>query len=102
MTDKTQEYVHLWSSISADGHPSYSPDTKRVVTDTYPDRARIAYVKVMDENKITVIARLFSPFDCDNNTRCDLHPHWSRDGKKIAIDSVFQGRRGLYTIEVDK
>lgn len=101
MKDKTQEWTHLWTDISTDGHPSYSPDGKIVVTDTYPDRLRLASVKIIDGNKVTVVARVFVPFKYDNDTRCDLHPRWSRDGEKIAFDSVFEGRRGLYTVEVE-
>lgn len=105
MKDKTQEYERLWPSMSADGHPSYSPDGSLVVTDTYPDRARIASVKVMsgpNDADIKTVARVFAPFKYDNDTRCDLHPRWSRDGRKIAFDSVYEGHRGLYMIEVEK
>ncbi len=34
MKDKTQEYIHCWPQLSNDGHPSYSPDGKFIVTDT--------------------------------------------------------------------
>lgn len=100
MKDKTKEYVHKWPEMCADGHPSYSPDGKLIVTDTYPDRARIASVKVMDGDNVNVIARVFAPFKYDNDTRCDLHPRWSRDGKYICFDSIFEGHRGLYITPV--
>ncbi len=100
MTDKTQKWTHLWTDMSADGHPSYSPDGKLVVTDTYPDRARIASVKVMDGDKVTVVARVFAPFKYDNDTRCDLHPRWNHNGDMICFDSVFEGHRGMYVIKV--
>ncbi len=78
MKDKTQEYCHCWPQFSNDGHPSYSPDGKYVVTDSYPDRARIARINLMsgDESKkeSKTIARVFAPFKYDNDTRCDLHP----------------------------
>lgn len=106
MKDKTQEYIHCWPEITGDGHPSFSPDRSLVVTDTYPDRARVAYLKVMDadvgKNKVNVVAKVFAPFKYDNDTRCDLHPRWNHVGDKICFDSVFEGHRGLYMIDVKK
>ena len=102
MKDKTQEYSHCWPQLSNDGHPSYSPDRSLIVTDTYPDRARIAEVKLMDgdekKTEVKVIARVFAPFKYDNDTRCDLHPRWNHVGDKICFDSVFEGHRGLYVV----
>ena len=105
MKDKTQEYTHLWSKYSNDGHPSYSPDRRLVVTDSYPNRARVADIKVLRDTDIEaqeaqVVARVFAPFKYDNDTRCDLHPRWSPDGKEICFDSVFEGHRGLYTVKL--
>lgn len=98
MKDKTYEYTHMWPEINEDGHPSVSPDRKLIVTDSYPDSKRIAKVLIMENDKVTTIAKVFAPFKYDNDTRCDLHPRWSRDSKKICIDSVFEGHRGLYVI----
>ena len=106
MKDKSQEYYHLWPQFSNDGHPSYCPtDNHLVVTDSYPNRARVAEVKLLRDDDpggkdVKVIARVFAPFKYDNDTRCDLHPRWSRDGKKVCFDSVFEGHRGLYVVEI--
>ena len=103
MKDKSQEYTHLWPNLNNDGHPSYCPtDNNLVVFDTYPNRARVQEVKIArdDSNEVKTIAKVFAPFKYDNDTRCDLHPRWSRDGKKICFDSVFEGHRGLYVVKV--
>lgn len=107
MKDKTQDYIHCWPELNGDGHPSYSPDGKHIVTDAYPDRARVASIRVMDgtdekKDVTTVVARVFAPFKYDNDTRCDLHPRWNRKGDTICFDSVFEGHRGLYTVKVDE
>lgn len=102
MKDKTQEYVHCWPSMTGDGHPSYSPDRTKIVTDSYPDRARIQEIRLMggDEQRkdVKTLARVFAPFKYDNDTRCDLHPRWNHAGDRICFDSVFEGHRGLYII----
>lgn len=103
MKDKTQEYSHLWPQLNNDGHPSYCPtDNNLVVFDTYPNRARVQEVKIArdDCDEVKTIAKVFAPFKYDNDTRCDLHPRWSRDGKQICFDAVFEGHRGLYVVKV--
>lgn len=105
MKDRTQEYTHFWPNLSNDGHPSYSPDKKYIVTDSYPDRTRMSSIKILKESQKdahdqSTIARVFAPFKYDNDTRCDLHPRWKRDGSQICFDSAFEGHRGLYIINV--
>lgn len=106
MKDKTQEYVQCWPEMNGDGHPSFSPNGQYVVTDTYPDRTRLSYIKVMhygvDKNDVNIVAKVFAPFKYDNDTRCDLHPRWNHAGDKICFDSVFEGHRGLYVVDVRK
>lgn len=104
MKDKTQEYKHCWPELNGDGHPSYSPGRKMIVTDSYPDRARIQYIRVMkdEDSNPSILAKVFSPFKYDNDTRCDLHPRWNHAGDKVCFDSVFEGHRGLYTVSVGK
>lgn len=108
MKDMTQEWSHIWPQLSNDGHPSYCPaDNHLVVFDTYPSRSRIQEVKLgLDTDttgeSVKTIAKVFAPFKYDNDTRCDLHPRWSRDGKKVCFDSVFEGKRGLYIVDIDE
>ena len=99
MKDKTQEYERCWNQLAMDGHPTYSYDGRFVVTDTYPDRKRIQSLYVMDGKRVTRIARVFSPFKYGGDTRCDLHPRWSRDGKQICFDASFGGKRSVCTVD---
>ncbi len=107
LKDKSKEYIHLWSNIKDDGHPSYCPtDNSLVITDSYPNRARVAVIKLLYDNDLEgrymkVIARVFAPFKYDNETRCDLHPRWSRDGKFICFDGAFEGFRRLYIVPIN-
>ena len=99
MEDQTPKFTQKWEWITTDGHPSYSPNGKLVVTDTYPNRKRIATLRVMSDTTSTIIAKVYAPFKYDNDTRCDLHPRWSRDGKKVCFDACFEGKRGVYAVE---
>lgn len=103
MKDKTQEYRMYWPELKTDGHCSYSPDGTMIITDTYPNRKRIAsvYLCTEEDNRSRRIARVFAPFRYDNDCRCDLHPRWNRKGDKICIDSVHEGRRALYVIPIE-
>ena len=102
MKDQTQNYQLYWPELNTDGHCSYSPDNKWIITDTYPNRKRLTSVYLCKEDGYCKrIARVFAPFRYDNDCRCDLHPRWSRDGEKVCIDSVHEGKRALYVIPVD-
>ncbi len=103
LKDGTKDCRHLWPSLVGDGHPTYGPDG-RVVTDSYPDRRRVANVYILEEGNAppAVVARVFAPFRYDNDVRCDLHPRWSRDGDRVCFDGVFEGKRGLYTVNAKR
>ncbi|MGI6539149.1 MAG: TolB family protein [Caldicoprobacterales bacterium] len=101
LKDQTNEYKRVWPELVMDGHPTYSPDGSLVVTDTYPNRKRIQSVYIIKNTEIKCVARVFSPFKYSGDVRVDLHPRWSRDGKRICIESCFEGKRGLYVINLN-
>jgi glycosyltransferase involved in cell wall biosynthesis len=102
MKDKTQKYQMYWPEFNTDGHCSYSPDGNMIITDTYPNRKRLAsvYLCTVADNKTRRIARFFAPFRYDNDCRCDLHPRWNHAGDAVCIDSVHDGKRGIYVISI--
>lgn len=104
LQDKTQHSERIMNELTADGHPSISPDGKYIVTDTYPDKTRKQYLYIYDteKNKATQMAQVFAPFNYDNETRCDLHPKFSRDGRYICFDSTYEGKRKIYFTAIEE
>ncbi len=88
--------------IYGDGHPSFSPDQRWIITDTYPDRARQQHLLLYEikTGNLTEIGRFFEPLKFNGPKRCDLHPRWSPDGKMISIDSSHEGRRMTYFLDI--
>lgn len=88
--------------LTEDGHPSYSPDKRWILTDTYPNAQRLRTLILFDTktSKRYDLGHYFAPFRFDGCLRCDLHPRWSHDGKSICFDSVHAGIRNMYTLHV--
>lgn len=91
--------------LTEDGHCSYSPDRRWLLDDTYPDRhdmRTLMLVRCADGRRID-LARLHSPkARWWGELRCDLHPRWSRDGRQVCIDSVHEGTRQMYVLDVTR
>ena len=100
LRDRSREAKRLWPQLVMDGHPSFSPDGHSVITDTYPNRKRMQSLYLMRGSSVQTLVSVFSPFKYGGDTRCDLHPRWSRDGKQICFDGSFEGKRALYVVDV--
>lgn len=105
--DRSDEYGIIGDGIIdtyGDGHPSISPDKKWLITDTYPNKARIRKLILfnLETKENIVVGKFFAPWIYDGSYRCDLHPRWNPDGNKISIDSTHEGFRNSYIIDVSK
>jgi len=87
-----------------DGHPSISPDGKWLLTDTYPDLARMSYLILynIERNKIIELGRFYQPIKYQGEMRIDLHPKWRANGRQIFFESGHAGKRQLYYVDVSK
>ena len=107
LCDESQPDTEVFGGgiLREDGHCSFSPDRQWVLNDTYPDRhdmRTLMLVRFRDQKRID-LARVHSPKSrWWGEIRCDLHPRWSRDGRSICIDSVQDGTRQMYVMNVER
>lgn len=82
-----------------DGHPNISGN--KVIFDTYPDKSRMKslYLYNYDDKNLEKLGEFLESFSFYGETRCDLHPRFSYDAKKIFFDSVHTGKRQLYMLD---
>ena len=88
--------------LTEDGHCSYSPDRAWIANDTYPDSEnlrRLMIVRTADGLRVD-LAAFHAPPEFDGPLRVDLHPRWNRDGTELSIDSVHEGPRQMYTVDL--
>ena len=103
-TDQTHEVEIIGEDVlTCDGHCSYSPDGRFILTDTYPDGEEHLRTLILYNNATrqrTDIGRFYSPPELQGEIRCDLHPRWNRDGTRVCFDSMHEGPRQIYEIDV--
>lgn len=104
MNDIRNYRIIAEDTLNSDGHQSFISDTS-FVTDTYPDKYRMAKIYKVDieTQKVELLVNVYSPkkfqtknFKC--HIACDLHPRVSPSGKYICFDSPRTGKRGLYVM----
>ena len=103
-TDGTHDFTSIGRGVLPhDGHASFSPDRQWLLCDTYPrGPERLAQLMVYNiaENRKIVLSEFHHEEQFTGDIRCDLHPRWAPDGKTITFDSVHDGSRQIYLVEL--
>jgi hypothetical protein len=91
-------------AFESDGHCSFSKDGRWMLTDSYsyPETGHRRFLYLYDniKNIRYEIGAFYSDPDLPAPTRCDLHPRWSRDCKQICFDSIHEGSRHIYIMDL--
>jgi hypothetical protein len=114
-TDQKYAHYHLFKDkanetsivgidhLKEDGHPSFSPNGRFILTDTYPDKGgwkRLILYNI-NEDKKYILGEFYNPYRYKGSLRCDLHPRWNRTGNLVCFDSVHEGFRKMYVIDIE-
>ena len=91
-------------SMIEDGHPSFTRDKKFIVNDTYPNKKRIQFLYLYDNelNKRISVDELYSPFRYFDENRCDLHPRWNNKSNSVAVDTTYTAKRTIRIYKIFK
>ncbi len=100
-----QDYKRLGNGLlDYDGHGTFSPDGKWMVTDTYPSqglREQKIYLMDMATEAVLPLGRFVEPEDFKGHWRCDVHCRWSPKGDLIGFNSTHTGSRQVYVISLN-
>ena len=99
-TDGLKDYRAIGEGfLKDDGHCSFAPDGRWIVTDrNHADtREKSLMVYNVETNRGAWIGRFPVGEYLTGNLRCDLHPRWSRTGHAICFDAIAaDGTRQLH------
>lgn len=99
-----QDYKRLGNGLlDYDGHGTFSPDQKWMVTDTYPGggmREQKIYLMDMKTEIVKSLGRFVEPAEFEGYWRCDIHCRWSPKGDIIGFNSTMSGSRQVYIFKL--
>ena len=89
--------------LTYDGHPSFLPGGKWIITDTYPNKfgEQSLLLYHCERNKVVELTKEYSPIKFHAETRCDLHPRISRSGRYVCTDCIVGGRRVMKLFDIN-
>jgi len=108
--DKTGKYERIGAEkMPVNGHQTYLPKgngQEWLLCDNYANsksRLQTPYIYHVTTGQRTDLGSFKLPLTYAGEWRCDLHPRFSPDGKRVCIDSPHGGNgRQLYLIDIEK
>ena len=91
--------------MNFDGHCIYTPDGKFISGDDYWDESFFRHWKMvrLSDDAVKDLGEFYVPEKYrDIYCRCDLHPRWRPDGGQLGFNSVHEGSRQIYVMDVVK
>jgi len=91
------------SGMTLNGHVSFLPGNRWIVSDTSPDKNRLQNPYLFDVRTGAVhpLGHFYSAPPYTGVWRCDTTPRFSPDGRKVVIDSPHGGNgRQMYLIDI--
>lgn len=91
-------------TLTENGHMTFSPvNGNWLLSDTYPDSTtneRILFLYDMRSGEQYDLGHFRDDPLLSKENRCDLHPRWRRDGNQVCVDSVHEGSRQMYILDI--
>lgn len=83
-------------------HMVFSPDGKKILSDSYLDEEYYQYLLLIDADSgdYEELGRFYHGPVTNVDLRNDLHPRWSPDGRWVTVDSLHDGSRGIYLLDL--
>lgn len=116
--DKTSKMKPIGeNSLGEDGHPTRFDGSDWVITDTYPDKNhyRTLILYNLRSGTRTNLVKLYALPEAEyvksyegqvswdlSGMRSDLHPRWDLTGTKVCIDSVHEGKKSVFIVDLEK
>ena len=92
-------------TLTGSGHMTYSMDRRFILTDTCPNaetNLQRALLYDVTTDTCYMLGEFYADPDVGKHNRCDLHPRFSPDNRFVTIDSVHEGSRQQYLLDVSE
>ena len=104
-TDGEDDHRLLDARLVEDGHMTYSPDRRWLLSDigprSHPESMSTLRLWDSETAELHMLGEYHNPEPFRGDIRCDLHPRWNHAGDEISWDSIHEGTRQVYAMKLD-